>query len=143
MIPNSTPPADEKATEQIIIRFEEGLYGFEEVKEYLLLQENEDKTIWSLQAARSPTPTFIVLDPFMIMEGYSPVLSDEDLKALGNPEEEDLCFLCVAALKKRVEDSVVNLKSPVVINVKSRRAKQIILEANDYPIRYGLFSSGN
>ncbi|MDP4109973.1 MAG: flagellar assembly protein FliW [Bacillota bacterium] len=123
-----------------IIIFDDGLYGFEDVKEYILLQEDDKKTIWSLQAAHNTLPSLVVIDPFMVYEGYSPVLSGGDLEYLGNPCDDDLCFLAVAALKEKIEESVINLKSPIVVNVKNRRAKQIILENNDYPIRYRLFS---
>jgi flagellar assembly factor FliW len=42
-------------------------------------------------------------------------------------------------LKEKIEESVANLKSPIVINVRTRQAKQIILENNNYPIRCKLF----
>ena len=122
-----------------ILRFEEGLYGFETVKEYILLQEDETGTIWSLQAADGPVPSFIVLNPFTVVRDYSPCIPMEDYEALGKPEESDLCFLVIAVIAEKPENSVVNLKSPLVINVKTRRGKQIIMEESDYPVRYRLF----
>ena len=128
-----------KSSAKIIINFPEGMYGFEDVHEYILLQEDEAKTIWSLQAAYKDVPSFVVVNPFMLMKDYSPILSDEDLKALGMPNEEEIVFLAVTALKDTIEESVVNLKSPIVINVRTKLAKQIILENNNYPIRCQLF----
>lgn len=122
-----------------VIRFEEGLYGFEAVKDYVLLQEDETGTIWSLQAAEGPVPSFIVLNPFTVVGDYRPSISREDYEALGSPEESDLCFLVIAVIAEEPEKTVVNLKSPVVINVKTRAAKQIIMEESDYPVRYRLF----
>ena len=127
------------AKEPIIIAFTEGIYGFEDIKEYVLLQEDDSNTIWSLQAAHSSIPSFIVVNPYLVMADYSPILSASDLKAIGMPAEEDICFLVITVLKEKFEDSVVNLKSPIVINVRTRQAKQIILENNDYPIRCKLF----
>ena len=137
---NKTVTEKSKAEEQIIT-FKDGLYGFEDIKEYVLLQEDDSKTIWSLQAAHSSVPSFVVVNPYMIMEDYSPILSHDDLKELGMPKDEDICFLAVTVLKDNMEDSVVNLKSPIVINAMTRQAKQIILENNDYPIRCKLFPS--
>lgn len=129
------PQTDEK----ILIHFPNGIYGFEDVKEFILLQEDEDKVIWSLQAANHPYPTILVVDPLLVMPGYAPSLTDIERKALGNPDPDDLCWLAVAVIRKKLEDSVVSLKSPIVINVKTRLGMQVILE-DDYPARYRLFA---
>lgn len=127
-----------------VIRFEEGLYGFQTVKDYVLLQEDDTGTIWSLQAADGPVPSFIVLNPYTVIGDYSPVLPVSDYEALGSPPESDLCFLVIAVIAEQPENTVVNLKSPIVINVKARKGKQIIMEESDYPVRYRLFSpTGN
>lgn len=127
------------APEKNIITFEEGILGFEDIKQYLLYQEEESKVIWSLQAANADTPSFVVIDPFSIVENYCPVLSDEDLQYFGENDLVNLCFLCVAAIKPDLTDSVANLKAPIVIDAKTNKAKQIIMNDSEYPIRYKLF----
>ncbi len=123
-----------------IITFPEGLLGFEEIHEYLLFHEDEENFLWSLTAANdSQIPSFIVMDPFPIREDYHPSLSERDLELLGNPQPEDLCFLVIAVIRSPLSDSVVNLKAPIVINIYNQRAKQVILEDAEYPLRYRLF----
>lgn len=122
-----------------IIHFEDGIYGFETVKDFVLLKQDEGGAVWSLQAADADYPSLIVVNPFLIFPDYSPALSAADRKRLGNPRSEDLCFLTVAVIKQNLADSVVNLKSPVVINVSKRIGRQVILEDNDYPVRCRLF----
>lgn len=122
-----------------IIRFENGIYGFESVKEFILLQQDQSQTIWSLQAAHSPYPSLIVINPFLVFPDYEPALSKQDLELLGNPSREDLCFLVVAVIKQNLADSVVNLKSPIVINAVKRIGRQVILEDCGYPVRCKLF----
>lgn len=136
----STPGADSNAGNQKnIIRFEEGIYGFESVREFVLLQQDEAQAIWSLQAANSPYPSLIVINPFLIFPDYHPDFSPADLERLENPDKEDLCILAVAVIKRELEDSVVNLKSPVVINVPKKIGRQVILEDSSYPVRCKLF----
>lgn len=124
---------------KIPIHFPEGIYGFENIKDYILLQEDESKMIWSLQAADAAYPTLIVIDPFLLTNGYAPKLPAADHRKLGEPQEEDLCWLTVAVIRNDPKDSVVNLKSPIVINVKNRVGIQTILDDSDYPVRYPLF----
>lgn len=125
--------------EKTLIHFQNGIYGFEEVKDFVLLQEDDKKVIWSLQAADSSYPALIVLDPFLVLRDYNPHLSADDLNALGDPGPDDLCFLAVAVIRKKLADSVVNLKSPIVINVKNRKGIQVILDNSNYPVRYKPF----
>ena len=128
-----------EADEQNIIHFTEGILGFEDVHEYLLYHEDENNIIWSLQAADSEIPSFIVVDPFTIFPGYNPVLSERELACFGEQDATNLCFLVIAAIKSELSESVANLKAPIVIDINTREAKQIILEDSDYPIRHKLF----
>lgn len=126
---------------QNIIRFEEGILGFEDTKEYLLYHEEDDGIIWNLQSAHSDIPSFIVIDPYPIVSGYNPQFTNSDLKYFGETNTENLCVLVIAVIKQNLSESVINLKAPIVIDVNSRKAKQIILEDQDYPIRYKLFNN--
>lgn len=124
-----------------IIQFEEGILGFEDIKEYVLYHEDDSNFIWSLQAAASDTPSFIVIDPCTLVSDYKPVLSQAELRYFGEEDTTNLCFLVIAAIKPQLADSVANLKAPIVINVNTKKAKQIILDNSDYPIRYKLFAN--
>lgn len=130
------PAYEEK--EKIVLRFVDGIYGFEDVKDFILL-ETGGKVIWSLRAADSDFPSLTVVDPFVVMRDYHPVLTDAERESLGGPADGELCFLAVAVIRKKLEESAVNLKSPIVINTRTKQARQIILENSDYPVRYRLF----
>ena len=124
---------------QNVIHFEDGIYGFETVKEFKLYQEEENAAIWSLQAAHSSYPSLIVINPLLVVPDYRPIISEYDFAKLENPLEEDLCILVVAALKKDIKESVVNLKSPILIHTQKRLGRQVIMDETDYPVRYPLF----
>ena len=128
-------------SDQNIIHFKEGILGFEDVHEYLLYHEDENNIIWSLQAAGSDIPSFIVVDPFTVLSSYNPVLSQQQLAEFGEADSANLCFLTVAVIKPDLVDSVINLKAPIVIDINTKEARQIILEDSDYPIRYRLFEN--
>lgn len=126
--------------QRVIIRFEDGIYGFEDIKDYVLLQEDDSQVIWTLRAAYAPCPSFIAVNPFLLVKDYKPRLTDEDFRKLGSPAEEDLCFLAIAVIRRNLQDSAANLKSPVVINAKLKTGRQIIMDDTDYPVRYRLFA---
>lgn len=122
-----------------VIRFENGIYGFEDIREFVLLKEDGGGAIWSLQAAGADCPSLLTVDPFLVLPGYRPEPGEEDLRLLGNPGAEDLCYLAVAVIRRNPAESVVNLKSPIAINVRAKTGRQIILENSDYPVRYRPF----
>ncbi len=138
---NASAAVKPQPDEKILLSFPNGIYGFEDVKEFILLQEDENRVIWSLQAADRSYPSILVVDPSLVMQGYAPKLAAADRRALGGPEPDDLCWLAVAVIRKKLEDSVVSLKSPIVVNVKNHRGMQVILE-DDYPQRYRPFAKG-
>jgi Uncharacterized protein conserved in bacteria len=136
---NQAAAQSPEPAEQNIIHFADGILGFEEVHDYLLYHEDDNNIIWSLQAADSDIPSFIVVDPFTVFPGYSPVLSAQELAYFGEKDVNDLCFLVIAVIKPELGDSVVNLKAPIIIDINTREAKQSILEDSEYPIRHKLF----
>lgn len=122
---------------RIIIKFEDGILGFEDVKEYILVHEDEAQTIWYLEGEKDGIPSLVVVDPTLFFKDYSPVLSKADSDFFKGSKE--LCFLSVAVLKDPITDSVINLKSPIIIDVDKKIGRQVILENVDYPVRYKMF----
>jgi len=119
------------------IYFSTGMYGFEDYNNYVILKENPDDDIRFLQSLENTDLSFVLVDPYSISVAYEPCLLEEDLKDLEVNGELELKFLAIAIIKENIKDSVVNLKSPIAVNPKTRFAKQVILQ-NSYPLRYRL-----
>lgn len=129
---------DLEVSENDILHFEDGIPGFEDFKNYVLLQDEDMSFLMYLQSVDDEFPSFVVVDPYSVLQNYGPVLAQSDMEYFDCPEE-DLKFLLVTVLPKDLGDTVVNLKSPIVIDFKNNIAKQVILENKEYPIRYRLF----
>lgn len=125
-----------------IITFIRGIYGFEEYTKFVILKENQDDDIMYLQSVENTDLHFVIVDPYAIVPTYSPILSDEDIELLKISKEEvsKLKYVLVAIISEELENSVINLKSPIVINPDSKCAIQSILMNQEYPLRYPLFS---
>lgn len=136
---NPREPKNVKPASRTKIHFKDGIYGFEGIKDYILLQEENSGAIWSLQAANRTYPSFIVVNPSLLVKDYKLMLNDNDIESLGNPSESDICCMVIAVIKNNLPDSVVNLKSPIVVNVRNKTGRQVIMEDSDYPVRYHLF----
>ncbi|WMJ78590.1 MULTISPECIES: flagellar assembly protein FliW [unclassified Sedimentibacter] len=127
--------------ENDVIRFVCGMYGFEKYNDYVILKDDPEDDFMFLQAIDNTDLSFVLVDPYAVIRNYEPIVNEEDLKELEVKSEADLKFLIIAIIKENVEDSVVNLKSPIAVNPETRRAKQVILQ-NSYPLRYNIIVAG-
>lgn len=118
-----------------VIKFLSGMYGFEQYKEYVILKDSPEDDIMFLQSLSNMDLSFVLIDPYSIIQEYNPCLNEDDLIEFNVKDETDLKFLVIAIIKENIKDSVVNLKSPIALNPITREAKQVILQ-NDYPLRY-------
>lgn len=126
--------------EEYIIKFVNGMYGFEDYKDYVLLMDEPEDEVMFLQSLNDMNLSFILIDPYVVFNDYNPILNEEELEELKVKGEAELKYLAIAIINENIKDSVVNLKSPIAINPKLKIAKQVILQ-NSYPLRCGIISS--
>ncbi len=120
-----------------IITFASPMFGFEELNRYVFLFAEENTNIVWLQSVDNPHICFILADPKIVEDNYNPRLSPEVRDALG---EGDYLFWLVVVVAEDFRDSTINMKSPVVVNLHTKRAVQTILE-EDLPLRRPLAGS--
>ena len=126
-----------------IIHFENGLFGFEEYKDYTLLYDSDkgsDALFSWLQSTTETNLAFPVVNPQKVKEDYDPVVEDGLLEKLGEFGEDDMVVLVLATVPKDVKKTSVNLKAPLVINAGSRQGMQMVAENNDYEIKHYIIS---
>ena len=120
-----------------IIKFEHGLPGFEDEKEFIQLPLSEESAYQVLQSVKTAGLAFIITSPYTIIADYNFNLEDSVIQALDIKSAYEVAVFVIVSLKDALENSTVNLKAPVVLNIENQKAKQIILE-EDYAIRHQL-----
>lgn len=125
------------------LHFPEGLFGFEEEKEFFLLPfEGGEGSLLCFQSALTPGLAFVAMNPFSIKPDYAPVLAAGELKALGVERSEDLCFYTLCVVRSPVGESTINLRCPVAVNDQTRQAMQVILGEGGYHMHHLLSDFG-
>lgn len=122
-----------------IIEFIVGPYGFEEETEYTLLADEESPFFW-LQSISEPDLAFVVTEPWIFCEDYEFELGDKIKSKLDLKDKENVNVLNMVVIPENKRQTTMNLKSPIIINQENKLAKQIILEEEDYPIKYKIFA---
>lgn len=128
--------------EDRIITFEKGMPGFTDSRRFTLLHDSEKETniIFWLQSLDDAELAFPVMDPMSIRSEYNPVVEDELLVPLGEVDDEsDYYLLSVVTVPKDITKMTANLKAPVIINTRTMKAAQIIVDNADYEVRFNVF----
>ena len=53
--------------------------------------------------------------------------------------EDDTLVLVTVTVPKELEKMSVNLQAPIIINADSKKATQIIVNAEKYPVKYYIY----
>ena len=130
-----------------IITIPNGLLGFEKYTRYVIAydsdKESKNGIMW-LQCVDEPELAFPVMDPMFIIKDYRPVVEDEWLAQIGIFEsDEELYVLSVLTVPSDLTKMTINLKAPIVINISTRLGCQIIVNNEEYPIRYSVYDCLN
>ena len=81
--------------------------------------------------------SFILMNPFQLYADYTPVLSEEDRKLLNVSQEDDsVSYYVICVIRDPMDDSTVNLKCPIAVNIENREARQVILDNPLYQFRH-------
>lgn len=129
--------------EEKIIHFEDGLFGFEQYKDYTIIYdvESEGEPFFSwMQSVTEKSLAFPIVNPLKVDGEYNPVVEDELLAKLGEIKEEDLLVFLLATVPQDVKKTSVNMKAPLVINAETRQGIQIVAENDDYEIKHYLIT---
>lgn len=121
------------------VRFASGLFGFEDEHSFVLLPfAGSGGTLLCLQSTVTPGLAFVVMDPFSLHLEYSPQLTSTELESLEVGDSAELGYYVLCVVKSPVSESTVNLKCPVAVNPRTRAARQVILDTDDYQMRHPL-----
>lgn len=120
------------------ITFPEGLPAFEQVKDFVLIANEEEAPFLWLQAVSSPNLAFIVVDPFLVNPDYRPDICDDDVDFLKLTDPNDALVLAIVNIHNSNGDGITaNLVGPIVVNTKERTGKQVILQNHlKYSVRH-------
>ncbi len=122
------------------IFFKEGLLGFENLKNFVLLPVNNSMIFTWLQSTEEGEIAFLLADPFMFFPGYEVELDESIREDLQIDAAKDVVIQAIVTIPEAgVKDMTANLLGPLVINVNDRIGKQTVLTQTNYTTRHKLF----
>lgn len=121
---------------QLIIEMPAGMLGLERCKRFTLLQEQRESAYRWLQSLDDPALAFIVVNPLDFYPDYEAELSDEQAESLGLTSPADAVLLCTVTVGRERGEITINLAGPIIMNARTMRARQIVLEDERYSTKH-------
>ena len=129
-------------SEEDIIRFENGLIGFDRCRRFVIISTSQNETFRWLQSLDEPSLAFLVVDPARYVDGYSVEIGDEEAAALGIDAETPTLLLTTASIPNaNPQGMTLNLAGPIVINAEARVGRQLIMDDESIPTKHPVFGT--
>lgn len=131
-----------EVSEEKIITFPNGIIGFPDMTKFTLIYDEEQGTgagIRWLQSLDEPGFAMPVMDPLVVKADYNPDVEDELLGNIGKVTGDNLLALVTVTVPKDLTKMSVNLQGPIIINVDERKACQVIVDGELYPVKYPIY----
>ncbi|MBD3169277.1 MAG: flagellar assembly protein FliW [candidate division Zixibacteria bacterium] len=128
--------------EKDMIIIPRGLFGFEHLHEYLIVErENSRPFVW-LQSIENPGLALPIVDPLYFKPDYEVKIHLNELKEIDVHEISQARTFVIATIPRgNPQDISLNLLGPIVINIDNRRAMQVALADSEYDTKYYLMQN--
>ena len=130
--------------EKRIFRFALPIIGFNELRDFVILDANKESFFKWLQSVEDPALALPIVSVFSMNLDYSIDLPDNVVEALKITEVENLLVMNIASIPQdNPQGTTINLLAPIVFNLGEQLAGQVILSGSGYDISFPLFKKVN
>ncbi|MEA2690534.1 MAG: flagellar assembly factor FliW [Candidatus Eremiobacteraeota bacterium] len=121
--------------ESEVLTFPWGLPGFGTLRRFIALNlEGQEKFVW-LQSLDDHSVALPTADPWQIFAEYAPHLPPYAISSLDLNSPDDFATLCVVVVTPGAAEMTMNLLAPIIVNLRTRQARQVTLETGGYSVR--------
>ena len=131
MATSSLPAA---SSELPVIEFVHPMPGFPDTHRFTLEPLDEAGVLSALRSLDHADLQFLVVPPAGFHPTYAPEVDDESAAELGLTSAEQALVLLVVHAGPDLASTTVNLRAPIVVNIETSRAAQVILEDVSLPV---------
>ncbi len=127
--------------DELILSFEEGIFGFEDNKSFVIVYNNKTEAspfCW-LQSTDDSAVCLPLIDPLAFFPEYNPEIPGDRVAKIGELKEEDLKLFTVVVVPEEIKRMTTNLMAPILVNVKTKKGLQVVVADEEYEIRHNLY----
>ena len=130
-------------TDDQVIEVRKGIFGFARYSKYIIMERKENFPFKWLHCIEDPNLAFVLVDPLLFFPNYRIEPEQKDLEELQVKDQEELAIYVIVTITSDPNLTSANLIAPLVLNLKKKKAKQIVLPRSPYTIKHYLFHQAN
>ncbi|MBQ3671861.1 MAG: flagellar assembly protein FliW [Treponema sp.] len=127
-------------TDDKILTFPNGIFGFENYHKYALIDAEYKPLLW-LQSLDEQNLAFLLIDPFLIEKNYELDVDDKMLFEIDIESPTDVIVFSIITVPNDGGPATANLQGPIVINKKNNQALQVILSDSKWSTKHNIIKS--
>ena len=140
MIINTVKFGDVEVEESRIFDFVMPIIGFDDLTRFVILDPNKDTLFKWLQSVEEPSLAFPIISVASLNYDYSVDLSDNVINELGITNAESLLVMNITSIPQdNPRGTTINLLAPLIFNLDTQKAGQIVLSGSGYDISHPMF----
>ena len=118
-----------------------GLVGFPAFRRFVVFDAAEDSDYQWFQSVDDPTLAFVIVDVHLLKPDFRVDIPDEGLTELDITQADPILIMAVLTIPPgNPVQATANLRAPLVVNLRTRKGKQMILHES-IPLRFPLLQT--
>ena len=122
-----------------LVTFAEGLFGFENLKKFFVVDPGDSTLILWLQSTEDDKVAFPIIEPKIFKPDYIAKLLPADLNGLDLDSLQTAKLYSILTIPATVTEMSANLKAPIVINSSKKIGKQIVLQDSKLSVKHEMY----
>ncbi|AOY78275.1 flagellar assembly protein FliW [Clostridium formicaceticum] len=123
--------------ENKILDFSDGIPGFEALTKFVIIHNPEEEVPFQwLQSVEDTDLAFVIVNPFIFRSDYDFEIPKSTLEKLQIQSPEDVSVFTIVIIPEDIKKMTANLRAPIIINTKNNKAKQIVLDDENYHTKH-------
>lgn len=122
-----------------VITFKEGLLGFDSLTKFFVVDPGDQTLILWLQSVEDAGTAFPMIEPKIFQPDYSVKLLPAELISLELEGLNEASIYTILTIPQVVTEMSANLKAPIIINNKTKIARQIVLQDSKLEVRFQMY----
>jgi flagellar assembly factor FliW len=136
---NTTRFGELQVNQEDIINFSEGVLGFENLRQFFVVDPGDSTLILWLQSIEDSKIAFPIIEPKIFKPDYIAKLLPADMNSVHLESVADAKIYSILTIPSNITEMSANLKAPIVINNNKKIAKQIVLQDNKLSVKFEMY----
>ena len=134
MLVNTKPFGEIEVDDRQRIKFPHGILGFEDIKEYVIINAEQEPFFW-LQSIEVQDTAFVLINPDIFRQDYSKKILQE-IGETGKQDPENFLIFAIVTIPSEHKEMTANLQGPILIDRKNKTGIQMISDNPEWNVRH-------